>query len=356
MSSAFRDPRRWLEIVPATLIASPLYSALWEGMKDDAELLALLDLIPKDQPLPITFFTAVNFLVLGALDDPFARFYPSLHPEETQPVSEAYPLFRACVLAHRETLTALLPVARLQTNEVTRCANLLPAFVLAYRRGGYQPLHMLEIGSSAGLNLLWDRYGYHYSIGPTDTDLVLGNPLAPVQVRCELATTRAFPFGPDTVLPRVASCQGIEIYPRDIHDEDDMRWVRAAIWPEEVERHHTLDAALAFARQTPVLVHQGDACKLLPDLLAAIPTTQTALIWHSFAVNQGPPEVKARLHQQMADASWSMPMYRIGLEVVPEARLPQLEFTEYRGGQVVTQEVLAHCALHGEHMTWIPSF
>src|SRR5258707_12495025 len=56
----------------------------------------------------------------------------------------------------RSALRTLLPMARLQTNEVTRCANLLPAFEIVSRRGACRPLALIEIGCSAGLNLFWE--------------------------------------------------------------------------------------------------------------------------------------------------------------------------------------------------------
>ncbi|MGH2507284.1 MAG: DUF2332 domain-containing protein [Ktedonobacteraceae bacterium] len=356
MPIPFSDPRHWLDRVPQTLHASPLYRAFWEQTKDDPELLALLELVPKDQPLPITFFTAVNYLVLGEPHNPLLPFYPSSQPEQTRPATEVAPVFRAFVLDHREALQALLPTARLQTNEVTRCANLLPAFLLAYRRGKQKALNLLEIGSSAGLNLLWYRYGYRYRYEHEKQgleDLRFNGVQSPVQIQCQLNDVQPFPLTPTTALPRVARCEGIEICPRDLHNEQDMRWVRAAIWPEEVERQRTLDAALALARSVEVPVHKGDACDLLPELLAAMPLTHTAVVWHSFAVNQGPREVKELLHVQMAEASHQRPIYRIALEVEPAAPLPCLQLSEYQNGRMVSQEVLAHCALHGERMTWL---
>lgn len=354
MSFSIPDPRQWLTFVPATLSASPLYSELWRHLRNDQDILGLLALIESNQPLPVTFFTAVNFLVLAEPQHPLARFYPILQTH-TLPPSEAYPCFRAFVREHREALEALLPTARLQTNEVTRCANLLPAFTLAYEHGGYQPLHMIEMGCSAGLNLLWPHYGYHYGCDFATVDLRSGEQSAPVQISCELAGTR-FPPVPDAVdtpFPQVARCQGIELCPRDLGKEEDVRWLRAAIWPEERERYRLLDAALAFARSMPLPVQQGDACDLLPDLLAAIPDDQTAVVWHSFAVEQGPVAVKIRLDQQIADASRRIPIYRVALEFTPHAPLPQLELAVYREGKIRTHTILAQCAIHGEHMTWL---
>jgi len=354
MSLTIPDPRNWLAFVPATLHTSPLYTQVWEHLQHDADLLPLLRLVDPDQPLPITFFTAVNFLVLGEPTDPLAQFYPYLQPEQTRPAAGVYPFFRAFVLAHQETLREILPSARLQTNEVTRCANLLPAFLLAHQRGGGQALNMVEIGSSLGLQLRWHQYGYRYVRQQSATALLVHNPLAPVQISCEIEG-EAFPLTQATLLDaRVACCQGIELCPRDLHDDTDTRWIRAAIWPEEVQRYRTLDAALAYAyRLMPPLVLQGDAADLLPRLLAAIPTTHTAVVWHSYAVNQGPVEVKAAIEHHLLEASRRLPIYRVGLEVEPTAPLPQLTLTEYRAGQLVRHDILAHCTVHGERMTWL---
>ncbi len=355
MPLPFHDPRHWLDTVPKTLHASPLYNALWERAKDDPEMLALMDLVEKDQPLPITFFTAINYLVLGNPQHSLARFYPYLQ-EDALPAAEAYLFFRTFVFDYEDRLRAILPTARLQTNEVTRCANLLPAFLLAYQRGGHQALNMIELGASAGLNLLWNQYGYRYSQasgGQTTENLLVKNQHAPVQVSCQVVTTQPFPLTSMTTLPRVARCEGIEICPRDLHNERDMRWVRAAIWPEELERYRTLDTALAFAQHNPLPMHTGDACDLLPALLAAIPTFQTAVVWHSYALNQGPIEVKQRIEAQIAEASHRLPIYRVALEFASGAAQPSLEWYEYQNGQIMRQEILAHCAVHGERMTWL---
>jgi hypothetical protein len=156
------------------------------------------------------------------------------------------------------------------------------------------------------------------------------------------------------MLPLVASCQGIELVPRDIYNERDMKWVQAAIWPEETWRYPLLDTAIAFARKQGMPLHTGDACDLLPAMLAAIPASQTAVVWDSYAVNQGPIAVQQRILQQIADASRERTLYRVSLEFALEQQAgPRLALFEYRGGQLVKQEVLAHCTVHGERMTWL---
>src|SRR6266496_3277181 len=78
------------------------------------------------------------------------------------PIS-AWPVFRDALSEHRDRIRALL-ASGCQTNEVGRSAALLGGFLEVAHRSR-KPLVILEIGASAGLNLLWDRYRYESSQG-----------------------------------------------------------------------------------------------------------------------------------------------------------------------------------------------
>jgi len=60
--------------------------------------------------------------------------------------------------AHAEFLREFVRTQSVQTNEVQRSWVLLPCFLRAAELLGVDELDVVELGPSAGLNLVWDRY------------------------------------------------------------------------------------------------------------------------------------------------------------------------------------------------------
>jgi hypothetical protein len=350
MSTGFQDTYGWLNFVPEALKGSPFYTALWEGLKNDSRLLALMELIDKSQPLPITFYTAVNFLVLSHPGNPLEGYYAYSASYGNKPLSHAYDCFRAFCLEHEDELKQILPKARLQTNEPTRNAGLLLAFSLVFQRAGKKPLNMVEVGCSAGLNLLWPSYCYCYHVDGSATSSFAGAEASRVRIFCSLEN--AHPLSLLTTFPTVAQCRGIEIAPRSLSSQHDQRWLRAAIWPEELWRYDLLTAAIDMAKEKPLSIWEGDASILLPDLLKEIPLEHTALVWHSYALNQGPRGVKERVEAHIREASEPRTLYRISLEFEQQAG-PQLRLFTYANGGLLQMEHLADCSVHGETVKFL---
>ena len=217
------------------------------GVSDDAEVLALLEGLPPGKRQPNLVFAAARWH--GA-----SGSYADLR----RVLLDQWPAVRATVLA-RAT----------QTNEVGRCATVLPA--LAMVPG---PLALIEVGASAGLCLLPDRYSYRFSDG-TSLDPVDGP--SPVVIACEVHGDPPLP----TRIPEVAWRTGVDLNPLDVRDDDEMRWLRTLVWPEHDDRRSRLAAAVELARADPPPLVRGDLLVELPALVAAAPEGATPVVFHS---------------------------------------------------------------------------
>jgi hypothetical protein len=222
---------------------SPLYERLSLGIAHDPELLDIAARAQPGQPVPNLFLAAVHFLLLRGVQHPLAAFYPSLSAI-TPPSADPYPSFRAFCLEHRGQLLELISTRLVQTNEVRRCGCLLPAFAMVSSRTQGRPSALVEIGASAGLNLLWDRYGYDYG-----EDRRYGDPRSPVQIACMLHGERRPPL--PAALPATGMRLGIDLHPIDICDPDAALWLRALVWPDERGGTELLQEALRIANQAP---------------------------------------------------------------------------------------------------------
>ena len=154
-----------------------------------------------------------------------------------------------------------------QTNEPARCAVLLPLLAALP-----QPLALIEVGASAGLCLLPDRYGYdwgHARIAPA-------NPGAPV-FRCATTGPVSLPAEP----PRIVWRAGLDLNPLDVTSDEDAAWLKALIWPEQDDRRRNLQAALATTRLEPPRVVRGDLLHDLAPLMAEAPADATLVVFHT---------------------------------------------------------------------------
>src|ERR1019366_4255722 len=93
--------------------------------------------------------------------------------------------FKDFCLTHRAELLGLIAVRSTQTNEVGRCCALLPALnVIAAGYPEGQPLSLLDLGASAGFNLLFDSYAYTYTQRSDGAIVHAGQASSKVQLEC----------------------------------------------------------------------------------------------------------------------------------------------------------------------------
>lgn len=295
--------------------SSPTYERLATALAADREVLALLDALPEPKRQPNLLLGAVRFL--GGPVAPYAEF-------------------RGWLLDTWDTVVEVMLVRRTQTNEVGRCATLLPA--LAQLPG---PLALLEVGTSAGLCLLLDRYGYNYG----------GHRVGPVDVEPTLSCVPRGPVPLPASPPEVVWRAGIDLHPVDLSDEQEVRWLEALVWRDQPERLERL-RAVRIARREPLRIVEGDLLDELLPLAAEAPANATLVVFHSAVLTYLSPPDRVRFAELVGStrAVWLSNEGPDVLPGLPTAELPTDErsFVLGRDGHTV----LALTAPHGGWLDW----
>jgi hypothetical protein len=156
-----------------------------------------------------------------------------------------------------------------QTNEPARCATLLP--LLAQLP---PPLALLEIGASAGLCLLPDRYAYDYGLRRLTPASVIPVPVPTFTCRANRAP---LPSRGLEIIWRL----GVDLQPIDTSDPDQVAWLEALVWPDEGNRLELLRAALEVARYDPPRLVRGDLRIDVRALVAQMPKDITRIVFHT---------------------------------------------------------------------------
>jgi hypothetical protein len=331
---------------------SPFYEKLTLQMSEDREMLELASHMRGGQP-PQLLHAAVHFLLLNGELHELREFYPNLANNVRD--GDPYPVFRSFCLTHAKAIREIISTRRVQTNVVERCACLLPAFSLISLKTDLNPLSIVEIGSSAGLNLLWDKYSYEYG----DTKRY-GDPLSQVKVVSRF-TSDLLPKIP-RILPEVLYRVGLEVNPVDINDTDATAWLRALVWPDHKARFERLTNAITIAQACPPTVLHGDALYLLPQALSNAPEDTALCVFHTHTTYQFSTAARERLDAFLSDFGKQRNLYWLSMEYRQHGHqrlsdddgtlpTPTLELVSFENG-VRKQERLATCHPHAAWIEW----
>lgn len=147
-----------------------------------------------------------------------------------------------------------------------------------------------ELGASAGLNLIWDRFALDTPDGP------LGPPDPVLRLTPDW---RGLP--PPAAAPvRIAAREGADIAPLD--PMADRLRLMAYVWPDQPDRMARTALAAEKARRFRPPVNRMDAVDWLDHRLATPYPGLLHLIQHTVAWQYFPPETQARGEVSMAAA------------------------------------------------------
>jgi hypothetical protein len=332
-------------------LGSPLYGYLLERAAEDCERGGLVWSILEpqaDEPLgaavALRFMGAVHRLVLQGEAAPLARHYPSAGGEVGR-LEDVWDAFQKTLSLHGQRLRALSR-APVQTNEVGRSAALLGGFLEIARRTAL-PLRLLEIGSSAGLNLRWDHYRYDA------TRASWGDPRSPV--RFSPAFEDAHPSL--DVRVEIQERRGCDPLPLDPSKAKDRTTLRAYLWPDQTARQQRLDGALEIAQRVPAEVETASAADWLATHLGRVHTGVATVVFHSIMMQYVAREERSRatatLREAGQRATARAPLAWLRFEPAKDGAgnwIHRVDLTVWPEGDA---RLLATCSPHGPPVKWL---
>ena len=201
---------------------------------------------------------------------------------------------------HRVFLRRWAEEQDVQTNEVQRSWVLAPLFGRVAERTGHNEANFVELGPSAGLNLVWDRYRCEYAAGAT----------GPANAALALRGEERRPVRASLLehVPRVRSRVGIDVNPIDVTTDAGARLLKSFVWADQHERLARLDAAISAVREEPPQLVRGDFVEVLPEVLAAQPRDELTIVFQTAALGYVPQPERERVRRTLDDAGVELPL------------------------------------------------
>jgi hypothetical protein len=203
---------------------------------------------------------------------------------------------------------------------------------------------MVELGPSAGLNLVWDRYRYEYANG------AWGDPSSPLTLRGE--ERMPVPLELLALSPRVASRVGVDAEPIDVTTDEGARLLKSFVWADQTWRLELLDQAIAALRADPPELVRGDLLDELPRLLERRRAGSLSVVYATAVLGYLSDEDRARFRELMRGAGAVGPLAFVstGQSAHDEHTRWAMKVTIWPGGD---RESIALADFHGAWLDWL---
>jgi hypothetical protein len=245
------------------------------------------------------------------------------------------------VREHQSAIRAFLSSPP-QTNEVGRSGVLVGGFLQIAKETAL-PLRLLEIGASAGLNAIWDRY--HYHIGAVGW----GDPQSPVRI----SPSWEGPSPPIDAPIRVIERLACDIAPVDLENPAQRLRLRAYVWADQRERLSRLESAIDLARAHAPRVERADAADWVRTKLREPAASSATVLYHSimwqYLSSETQADIRASLEGAGDRATRAAPLAWLRFEPLDSVSRPELRMTLWPGARDVR---LAVAHPHGSSVQW----
>lgn len=237
-----------------------------------------------------------------------------------------------------------------QTNEAGRSASIMAGLLWLAQRVTPK-FELFELGASAGVNTMLDRYCFR--LGNTQT----GPESSPMQIEPEWRGDGGSPPMPPEQF-EIVSVEGCDVAPIDLSDTASALRLKSYVWPDAPARMARIDAAIQLAGEAAPKLAKQDAAEFVDDFLnrPQKPGTTRAM-FHSIMWQYMPASVQASIIAAFeaagAKATPESPLAWIALETDPATFRHELKVRYWVGGVDDGQSaLLCHAHPHGAWVEW----
>lgn len=236
-----------------------------------------------------------------------------------------------------------------QTNEAGRSASIM-AGLLWLARQVPPKFDLFELGASAGVNTMIDRYFYRLG------DVEVGSASSPMHIAPEWRG-KGMPLSPPEEF-EIASVKGCDVAPIDLADPAAALRLKAYVWPDAPERLDRIDAAIKLAAQkTPEIAAMDAGDFAIQELARPQVRGTTKAMFHSIMWQYMPASTQDAITHAFEEAGQKAapdaPLAWVSLETNPATFRHELKVRYWDGSPRSGETVLlAHAHPHGAWVEW----
>ena len=332
-------------------VTSPLYQGVAVALSESEPALRAIGTAQARHRRPALILAALHDLALAGTAPALAAAYTA---GDTQAAAAAA---IGTLLTMTSEVMATAARRPLRPTETGRHTVLYPAIAEVAHRASAQAIVLIDLGSSAGLNLNADRVGITYSNGQS-----LGDPSSPVQQEASIVGQQRVP---QWAIPEVVKRITVGPDPVDVTDPEEARWLRACLPPDQPELAARLSAELTLAASNPLLRLPGDPIEQLPEALAQVPSGALPVVITTWALSRFPLQTRLRFLQRLDAAATDRPVAWVSVEGVgvapaiptfgdrPASGHSIIGLAQF-GHQTLQVEAVGRCWSRGRLLAWLP--
>jgi hypothetical protein len=227
------------------------------------------------QPIANLFLASVHYLLLRNPNENLARYYPSITKRQSEEIP--FELFKNFCLTHENRIKDALSTKIVQTNVINRCSYLMPIFSQIIAREN-KSTTLIDIGTSAGLTLNFDRYEYWYNghkmYGNSEV-IIKSNIIS--DTTCDIVKI-------EQPLTKI----GIDQHIIDPTDPEEILWLKALIWPDQLDRYKAMEEALQLNELKKINYVQASSIRDFENQILEMDQVQNLIIYATHVLYQFP--------------------------------------------------------------------